>query len=55
MPICREVQEEVMAARRLFTDHAWPIIDMTRRSIEEAAAAILQHYSQRRGGPKVLP
>ncbi len=50
-----EVQEEVMAARRLFTDHAWPIIDMTRRSIEEAAAAILQHYSQRRGGPKVLP
>jgi len=50
-----QVQEEIANARRLFSDRGWPIIDMTRRSIEEAAATILQHYNQRHGGPKVLP
>ena len=41
------VRDEVNNARRLFADRNWPVIDMTRRSIEEAAAAILQLYSQR--------
>jgi regulator of PEP synthase PpsR (kinase-PPPase family) len=50
-----QVQDEVANARRLFADRGWPIIDMTRRSIEEAAAAILQHYNQRQGAAKVLP
>jgi regulator of PEP synthase PpsR (kinase-PPPase family) len=42
------VTQEVNAARRLFSEHGWPIIDVTRRSIEETAAAILQLYSNRR-------
>ncbi len=41
------VRDEVSTARRLFAEHGWPVIDMTRRSIEEAAASILQYYSQR--------
>ena len=41
------VREEVAAARRLFTDNRWPVIDVTRRSIEETAAAILQIYERR--------
>lgn len=41
------VRDEVTSARRLFSERGWPVIDMTRRSIEEAAASILQHYSQR--------
>lgn len=35
------VRDEVKSARRLFSARAWPVIDVTRRSIEETAAAIL--------------
>ncbi|MGH7078980.1 MAG: pyruvate, water dikinase regulatory protein [Acetobacteraceae bacterium] len=37
------VQAELLWARRLCTRHGWPVIDVTRRSIEETAAAVLQH------------
>ena len=36
------VRAEVTTARRLFSDRNWPVIDVTRRSIEETAATILQ-------------
>ncbi len=35
------VTEEITAAKRLFARHKWPVIDVTRRSIEETAAAIM--------------
>jgi len=35
------VSDEIARSRRLFTDKSWPMIDVTRRSIEETAAAIL--------------
>lgn len=35
------VEAEVAFARRLFADHDFPVIDVTRRSIEETAAAII--------------
>lgn len=41
------VRAEVTAARKLFNKHQWPVIDVTRRSIEESAAAILQLYERR--------
>lgn len=41
------VRAEVMAARKLFAKQNWPVIDVTRRSIEESAAAILQLYERR--------
>ena len=41
----RKITEEVRNARRLFTSNGWPVIDVTRRSVEETAAAILQHYN----------
>ncbi|HEX2580742.1 MAG TPA: pyruvate, water dikinase regulatory protein [Dongiaceae bacterium] len=44
------VREEVALARRLFNDHHWPIIDVTRRSIEETAATIMQLLERHRGG-----
>jgi regulator of PEP synthase PpsR (kinase-PPPase family) len=31
----------------MFADNDWPLIDMTRRSIEEAAAAIINIYNER--------
>ena len=45
-----QVNDEVLAARRLFSKHDWPVIDVSRRSIEEVAAEILQHLAQRLGG-----
>lgn len=39
-----KVQSEVLFARRMFGDHGWPVVDVTRRSIEETAAAIISLY-----------
>jgi regulator of PEP synthase PpsR (kinase-PPPase family) len=44
------VREEVQQARRLFSERHWPVIDVTRRSIEETAAAIMRLLAQRHGG-----
>jgi regulator of PEP synthase PpsR (kinase-PPPase family) len=43
------VEREVREARRLFLSKNWPVIDVTRRSIEETAAAIIQLHEQRLG------
>ena len=40
------VREEVAFARKLCSKHGWPVIDVTRRSIEETAATILNHYAR---------
>lgn len=42
-----KVRDEVAQSRRLFTKYDWPVIDVTRRSIEETAATIIQLYNQR--------
>ncbi len=42
------VAEEVAQSRRLFAQHAWPVIDVTRRSIEETAAAIIDLHKVHR-------
>lgn len=42
------VREETVFARKLFGRNSWPVIDVTRRSIEETAAAILNLYSEHR-------
>jgi hypothetical protein len=41
------VQREIGYARRLFGDRGWPVIDVTRRSIEETAAAIIALCNER--------
>jgi regulator of PEP synthase PpsR (kinase-PPPase family) len=41
------VTREVAYARRMFADNGWPVIDVTRRSIEETAAAIIQLCNER--------
>lgn len=42
------VKAEVQLARRMFGDNGWPVIDVTRRSIEETAAAIIRLYNERK-------
>lgn len=43
------VRSEVQAARRLFTERGWPVLETSRRSIEETAAAILAMLQERVG------
>ena len=41
------VADEVAFARKLSVKHNWPLLDVTRRSIEETAAAVLKLYTDR--------
>ena len=43
------VAAELAYARRVFADKGWPTIDVSRRSIEETAAAIINLLGDRRG------
>lgn len=40
------IRDELMQAKRLFSRHGWPVIDVTRRSIEETSATIIQYYER---------
>jgi len=42
-----KVERELKFARRMFADNNWPVIDVTRRSIEETAAAVINLYNER--------
>jgi regulator of PEP synthase PpsR (kinase-PPPase family) len=41
------VAAELAFARRMFADNGWPVIDVTRRSIEETALAIVKLCTER--------
>ncbi len=47
------ITAELIAAKKLCARHNWPTIDVTRRSIEETAAAILNLLAERRS--EVVP
>jgi regulator of PEP synthase PpsR (kinase-PPPase family) len=46
------IAAEIAQTRQLCARHGWPIIDVTRRSIEETAAAIIRLYHDR-GAPAI--
>ena len=50
-----KVAREVQMARRMFADNGWPVIDVTRRSIEETAAAVINLYNARQDGGQAGP
>jgi regulator of PEP synthase PpsR (kinase-PPPase family) len=41
------IKTELNAARRLFADRSWPVLDVTRRSIEETAAELMNMLTVR--------
>lgn len=47
------VSQEVAAAKKLCAKHGWPSIDVSRRSIEETAAAVLALLQERRRGAEL--
>jgi regulator of PEP synthase PpsR (kinase-PPPase family) len=44
------IAEEIAHSRRICARHGWPVIDVTRRSVEETAATILRLYHDRESG-----
>jgi len=40
------MQREIAESRRLFAKHRWPVIDVTKRSVEETAATIVQYLKK---------
>jgi len=42
------VSEEIALSKQLCAKHGWPLIDVTRRSIEETAAAVIALLQERR-------
>ena len=50
-----KVSQELQFARRMFADNGWPVIDVTRRSIEETAAAIINLYNERQASGVTAP
>ncbi|KUO68067.1 MAG: phosphoenolpyruvate synthase regulatory protein [Alphaproteobacteria bacterium BRH_c36] len=41
---------EIAHSRRICSRHGWPVIDVTRRSVEETAATIIKLHHDRRAG-----
>ncbi len=50
----KEISQEINMTRRLCSEHDWPLIDVSRRSVEETAAEIMtlfkEHKLQRENG-----
>ncbi len=42
------IKEEVITARKLCTKQGWPVIDVSRRSVEETAAQIITYFHSHR-------
>lgn len=49
----QRIRDELAFARRMFADNDWPVIDVTRRSIEETAAAVIRLHDDRRAAADV--
>lgn len=42
------IKKELIEVRRLFAKYKWPVIDVTRRSVEETTASIIQLFEKRK-------
>jgi hypothetical protein len=48
------VRDEIVTARRLYERQNWPVIDVTRRSVEETAASVLNLLHGGHGQVEIL-
>ena len=46
------VQKELEDSKKLFKKYNWPIIDVTRKSVEETAASVIRIYEIKKGQKK---
>lgn len=42
----QNMQDEIAESRKLYNKYKWPVIDVTKRSVEETAATIVQHLKK---------
>jgi regulator of PEP synthase PpsR (kinase-PPPase family) len=42
-----QIANEIAYSRRLCSKHGWPVIDVTRKSVEETAATIISLLQER--------
>ena len=40
------MQREIAESRKLYSKHRWPVIDVTKRSVEETAATMAQYHKK---------
>jgi regulator of PEP synthase PpsR (kinase-PPPase family) len=43
-----KVTKEMQEAKKIFAANHWPVIDITRKSVEEISATIIQQYQERK-------
>jgi regulator of PEP synthase PpsR (kinase-PPPase family) len=48
----KEIETEIQESRRVFSQHGWPILDVTAKAIEETASEVMQIVSSRTGETK---
>ncbi len=46
------VQKEIEISKKLFKKNNWPVIDVTRKSVEETAASVIKIYEIKKGQRK---
>jgi len=46
------VQKELEDSKKLFTKYKWPIIDVTRKAVEETAASVIRIFEIKKGQKK---
>ena len=46
------MQKELNESKKLFNKYNWPIIDVTRKSVEETAASVIRILEIKRGQKK---
>ena len=46
------VQEEIEESKKLFNKYKWPVVDVTRKSVEETAATIIKIFDIKKKGKK---
>ena len=40
----KKISNELESSKKLFKEHNWPIIDVTRKSVEETAASVIKIF-----------
>lgn len=48
-----KIEEEIRKARKLFSRYGWPVIDVTKRSVEETSAEIMALFQNREEPPAI--
>jgi|TARA_B110000902_G_scaffold262338_1_gene338994 regulator of PEP synthase PpsR (kinase-PPPase family) len=43
------IQKEIEESKKLFKKYSWPVIDVTRKSVEETAATVIKIFDIRKG------